>query len=130
MAITAAGAGDVIVISQIAPVEVLSGVMRRTREGLLSERTAREARLIIDRHASQEYEVVALTDDVVRRAEDLLERHTLRASDAIQLASALQSSDRLDIVASGALAFVSADTRLLAAAEREGLMTVDPSTHG
>lgn len=104
--------------------------MRRTREGLLSERTAREARLIIDRHASQEYEVVALTDDVVRRAEDLLERHTLRASDAIQLASALQSSDRLDIVASGALAFVSADTRLLAAAEREGLMTVDPSTHG
>lgn len=104
--------------------------MRRTREGLLSERTAREAHLIIDRHASQEYEVVALTDDVVRRAEDLLERHTLRASDAIQLASALQSSDRLDIVASGALAFVSADTRLLAAAEREGLMTVDPSTHG
>lgn len=73
---------------------------------------------------------MALTDDVVRRAEDLLERHTLRASDAIQLASALQSSDRLDIVASGALAFVSADTRLLAAAEREGLMTVDPSTHG
>ena len=129
LAVTAAGARDIIVIAQIAPVEVLSGVMRRAREGLLGERTAREARLLIDRHANREYEVVALTDDVIRRAEDLLERHALRASDAIQLASALQSSDRLGTTTSGALQFVSSDARLLAAAEREGVTTVDPSAY-
>jgi hypothetical protein len=49
----------------------------------------------------------------------------LRASDAIQLASALESSQRLDGVA---LEFVSADTRLILAAAREGLTTIDPNT--
>jgi uncharacterized protein len=79
VAITAPESGHIIIVAQIAPVEVLSGVMRRTREGVLSERTARDARLLIDQHANREYQVIALTDDVVRRSEDLLERHALRA---------------------------------------------------
>lgn len=128
VAITAPESGHVIVVAQIAPVEVLSGVMRRTREGLLSERTAREARLLIDKHANREYQVITLTDDVVRRAENLLERHALRASDAIQLASALEANERLVMDAHGGLQFVSADVRLLAVAVSEGLATVDPNS--
>jgi predicted nucleic acid-binding protein len=128
LAITAPEAEHVVVVAQIAPVEVLSGVMRRAREGLLGERATRDARLLIDRHARLAYQVIALTDDVIRRAEDLLERHALRASDAIQLASALEASERLDMGAPGGLQFVSADVRLLAAAAREGLTTIDPNT--
>jgi predicted nucleic acid-binding protein len=66
-----------------------------------------------------------MTDHVIRSAEDVLERHALRASDAIQLASALGSSERLT---EGSLEFVSADFRLLAAAASEGLTTIDPNT--
>jgi predicted nucleic acid-binding protein len=128
LAITAPEAVHVVVVAQIAPVEVLSGVMRRTREGLLGERATRDARLLIDRHAHLEYQVIALTDDVIRRAEDLLERHPLRASDPIQLASALEASERLAMGAPGGLQFVSADVRLLAAAARESLTTIDPNT--
>ena len=98
--------------------------MRRAREGLLTERSARDLRLLIDRDASRQFRVIATTDDIIRRAEDLLERHALRASDAIQLASALESSGSLDGVA---FEFVSSDTGLLAAAAAEGLTTVDPN---
>ncbi len=91
------------------------------------ERTVRDTRLLIDLHASREYRVVGLTDEVVRRAEDLLERHALRASDAIQLASALEASERLVMDAPDGLQFVSADVRLLAATAGEGLATIDPN---
>jgi predicted nucleic acid-binding protein len=100
--------------------------MRRAREGLIKERTAHELRLIIDRDFSRRLRVIAMTDDVVRRAEDLLERHVLRASDAIQLASALESTERLDGLS---LEFVSSDARLLAAAAGEGLPTIDPNAY-
>ena len=78
-AITAPDSGHGIVVAQIAPIEIVSGIMRRAREGSISERTGRDTRLLIDLHARREYRVVALTDEVVRRAEDLLERHALRA---------------------------------------------------
>ena len=125
---TAAEEGHVIVIAQIAPIEIVSGIVRRVREGSFREQTVRDMRLLIDLHTSREYRVVALTDDVVRRAEDLLERHTLRASDAIQLASAIESQARFSRDPSSRFEFVSADTRLLAAAASEGLTTSDPNS--
>lgn len=125
--ITAAEAEHLIVVAQIAPVEIVSAVTRRAREGVLKARTARAARLLIDRHARQQYQVIALTENVVRLAEDLLERHALRASDAIQLASALEGGDRLAFGADGRLEFVCGDARLLAAAASEGLAAIDPN---
>jgi predicted nucleic acid-binding protein len=76
-------------VAQIAQVEICSSVMRRAREGTLSQQEARLTRLFIDFDMAREYRVIALTGDVVALAEDLRERHALRASDAIQLASAL-----------------------------------------
>jgi uncharacterized protein len=91
-AITAPDAGHGIVVAQIAPIEIVSGIVRRARDGSFLDRTVHDTRLLIDLHASREYRVVALTDEVVRRAEDLLEHRSLRASDAVQLASALEAS--------------------------------------
>ncbi len=54
---------------------------------------------------------------------------TLRAYAAIQLASALESNDRLLADALPPLTFVSADQRLLTAASAEGLATEDPNLH-
>jgi predicted nucleic acid-binding protein len=126
--ITSARDENTILISSITPVEIVSGVMRRRREGLVTVRIARSLRLLIDRHASREYDVVGLTEQVVKRAQDLLEHHPLRAFDAIQLASALQSNERLLDAQLSPVTFVSADTRLLFTAEDEGLTTVDPNT--
>ena len=75
--ITSQRTNNVIFIAHITPVEIVSGTMRRKREGSISTRTAHAVRLLVDRHASREYKVIGLTDLVVQRAEDLLENHML-----------------------------------------------------
>jgi predicted nucleic acid-binding protein len=103
--------------------------MRRKREGTITARTARATRLLVDRHCSREYRVLGLTARIAQRAEDLLEKHPLRAYDSIQLASALESNYRLIGAGLPPLIFVSADNRLLAIAIAEGLTTEDPNAH-
>ena len=94
--ITGMGSANIISIAQITSVEVVSGIMRRLREGKISAQTAHIARTAMDgRVSSQSYTVVYLTTAVVQNAEDLLERHPLRAYDAVQLASALEANARL-----------------------------------
>ncbi|MGH2350915.1 MAG: type II toxin-antitoxin system VapC family toxin [Chloroflexota bacterium] len=127
--ITMRSAGNTIIIAQITQVEVPSGASRRKRDGSISARTAHAVRLLIDRHASREYMVVGLTGQIVQRAEDLLEAHSLRAYDSVQLASALESNARLVAAGLSPLIFVSADTRLLAVAAAERLATEDPNAH-
>ena len=120
---------NVILVAQITRVEIVSGASRRKRSGQISEHAARAVRLMIDRHANREYKIAGLTEQTIRRAEDLLEKHTLRAYDAVQLASALDSNDRLVAAGLPALVFVSADRRLLNAAASEGLSVEDPNNH-
>jgi hypothetical protein len=55
--------------------------------------------------------------------------HPLRTYDAVQLASALESTTRLVAAGLLPLRFVSADARLLVAAATEGLMTEEPQAH-
>jgi predicted nucleic acid-binding protein len=128
-AIAAPAAGRSILIAQLTPVEVVSGTWRRVREGTIAPRTARAIRLLVDRHAQRDYLVIGLAAQIVQRAENLLEQHALRAYDAIQLASALESNARL--VAGGLvpLTYVAADQRLLTAASAEGLAIDDPMAH-
>jgi hypothetical protein len=122
-------AGNVIMIAHITLAEVVSGVMRRKRDGTIAPRTAHAVRLLVDRHASREYRVVGLTGQIIQRAEDLLELYPLRAYDSIQLASALESNARLVAAGLPAITFVSADMRLLTVAIAEGLTTDDPNAH-
>jgi len=116
-------------IAQVTPAEVVSGVARRRREGSIPPRTAHAIRLLVDRHTRREYTVIALRAQVLRHTEDLLETHALRAYDAVQLASALESNNRMVAAGLVALVFVSADKRLLDVAITEGLETEDPVAH-
>ncbi len=127
--ITSQRTGNTVIIAHITPIEIVSGTMRRKRDGSISARTARAVRLLVDRHTRREYKVIGLTDLVAQHAEDLLERHVLRAYDAVQLASALVSSHRLAAAGLSPLIFVAADQRLLATAVAEGLTTDDPNGH-
>lgn len=127
--IVAPGAGHTIFIAHITPAEVVSALMRRKREGNLDQRTAHAARVYIDRHALREYQIIRLSDAIVKRAEDVLEQHALRSADAIQLASVLEVNSLLSTAGLLPLTFVGSDDRLLSAANMEGLVTNNPKQH-
>jgi predicted nucleic acid-binding protein len=59
----------------------------------------------------------------------LVTRHPLRAYDAVQLASALRVQSELVRTRAPALTFLSADDRLVAIAQAEGLLTDNPNRH-
>jgi predicted nucleic acid-binding protein len=129
LALTARRARNTIFIAQITPVEVISGVARQHRTGQLPAAGVQRARRLFDRHIWHEYKIVALTDAIVAHAKDLVGVYPLRAYDAVQLASASEANARLLAARSPPLTFVSADTRLLAAAAAEGLATEDPNAY-
>ena len=59
----------------------------------------------------------------------MLTTHTLRAYDAVQLASALVANRQIIQAGLPSPIFVSADKRLLNAAQVEGLQIDDPNSH-
>jgi predicted nucleic acid-binding protein len=123
-ALTVAGTGNTILVARITEIELVSAVMRRKRDGQISPGTARALKLLLNRHINREYKVIGLTLSVVQKAANLL-----RAYDVVQLASALESNNRLVSVGLSPLVFVSADQRLLTAAVNEKLTVDDPNSH-
>jgi hypothetical protein len=118
-----------IIIAQITPIEVVSGISRRKREGAISPPHAMAVRQLMKRHLRDDYLTLALTESVASRARDLLEQHSLRAYDAVQLAAAIEGNTRLVAGGLPSLIFVSADRRLLNVAGEESLTIEDPEQH-
>jgi len=102
--------------SRLSEVEVASAVARRAREGAFSMAERDRALAALERDLTAMF-VVELTPDITARARALLQRHALRAGDAIQLASCLYLQEQID----EAVRFVAFDGRLIDAARREGL---------
>jgi uncharacterized protein len=96
------------------------------REQQVTPRTALAIQAFINRHVEREYIVVNLSKSIVQAAQNLLLKHPLRAYDAVQLASGLDSNRRLLAANQPPLIFVCADTRLLTVATSEGLQTHNP----
>ena len=122
-------AGNVITTARISMTEVYSALNRRIREATLD--VADYVLIVADFDAlcATQYTLVELTPLIVERARLLLERHPLRAYDAVHLASALTANDALAAASLPALTFLSADHRLLNAAHAEGLATDNPNAH-
>jgi predicted nucleic acid-binding protein len=97
------------------PVEIVSALSRREREGLL---TAEEVAAALDavRALAQGWHEIVPSEAVRRTAERLLRTHPLRAADSLQLAAALIAADHDP----GSLELVCMDERLKSAARREG----------
>ena len=108
--------GDVAATSRLSHVEIVSALMRRTREGLLSEARRESALAMLDDDLSAML-IVELSPQVITRANALLRRHALRAGDAIQLASCLHLQSELK----EQMTLVAFDDRLTAAARAEKL---------
>lgn len=109
-----------IVAGWATSVEMASAIARREREGRISADEADAALKAAKRLAASWHEVVP--SDVVRRtAERLLRVHSLRAADSLQLAAALAAANHDPAT----LEMVCFDSRLTAAARREGFTVVD-----
>ena len=102
----------------IACTETFSALRRRVRESALKESQYEDVvrRFLRDWPS---YIRVTLDEHILERSHFLLERYPLRARDAIHLASAIELQSNLDEPS----VLISADTRLLNAAEAASLET-------
>lgn len=109
-------ADPVMVVWWGTPVELVSALSRRERDGTLPTAVASAAVERV-RRLERSWHQVAPTDVLRQRAQRLLRVHPLPAADSLQLAAALSVAG--DDPAS--VSFVTLDQRLLDAAQREGL---------
>lgn len=110
-----ARADEDIVIWWASPVECVSAVARRRREGTLSSEAETQSLEVLAALFSECSEVQP-SELVRQRAQRLLRAHSLRAADAFQLAAALIWADE----SPAGLEFVCLDQNLREAASREG----------
>ncbi len=102
---------DKMVVSFICLPELISTLNRLIREGKLAEHDYQEVRTTIFKELG-EMEICQLSSESLCHTIDALEKHPLRAMDAIHLGCACTVEPDL---------FVSADNRQLEAAEKLGL---------
>ena len=94
--------------------EIISALCRRRRERFITKAQYEASKAALESDLA-DTTVIQIIDDVVLQTLHLLEAHPLRASDAIQVASALVwAADK----------FVSADARQCAAAKASGLSVI------
>ena len=113
-----------IIILDITPLEARSALRRRQREGDISEADVHGILEQIEADVSSSFLVQPSTSAVIEDGARLIDRHALRAYDALQLAGCLVIREQIP----GPLTFVCADARLCAAAIREGLAVLDPTS--
>jgi predicted nucleic acid-binding protein len=116
---------QVIVISELTPVEMFSLLARRQREGYISPQDAAAFRADFLVHFEKQYLVVNLESSILLQARSLVTNYKLRTLDAIQLASAIHASNILG----EPLTFLSGDIDLLNAASSEGFAVDNPNVH-
>lgn len=104
-----------VATARISYAEARAAFARHQREGNITRPILRSMVRDLDRDWGT-YNVVEVTEPLVRHAGALAERHALRGYDAVQLAAALTLRR-----VSRAIEFATFDERLEAAAAREGL---------
>src|SRR5688572_18206761 len=126
-ALTRPSAGNTIVTALVSGPEIVAALARQVRTGSMTLRDATAAIAAFRNQFQTEFEVAEISNEVIMRAMDLAERHGLRGYDAVQLACALVTRDRLAARGLPTITFVSADSALNAAAAAEGLAVENPN---
>jgi len=126
LAMTARSAENRLAMLALTQVEFRSAIRRRERAGEIPSTIAVQLLDAFTRHLETRFITQPISDFVLDLASSLIDRHALRAFDAIQLAgcAALKNATGSEIPI-----FVCADQALIAAAQQEGMPTLDP-IHG
>jgi predicted nucleic acid-binding protein len=127
--ITASQTANIILVSRITQVEVLSALARLQRDGKIDRAAiVKTIHLFHDDWASQ-YQIVELDQTITEQAGQLVQTYPLRAYDSIQLASALSLYPFFATIDPHIFTFVAADDRLLTVAKTEGMPVENPNHH-
>lgn len=87
--------GNTIIISRLSISEIFSAFNRRCRELSLSQTDYQKVAQDFEDFCETEYQIIEITEEITKKSRELLENHALRASDSIQLASALLTNENL-----------------------------------
>jgi hypothetical protein len=117
-------------IAAITPVEIVAAITRRARGETMTHADAVAACTQFRTDLQTSYQVVELTDALLKQAMSLAETEALRGYDAVQLAAALAVNALCVQSELPPLVFVSADDELNAVAAGRGLAVENPNTHG
>jgi uncharacterized protein len=128
-AVVAQQSGQMIYTSVLTQPEIVSALQRRVREGTLEAHQAQHLTQQVLEHMTQSYALAAITPPVIAQACALLQRHALRAYDALHLACALAVREAIEGQQLSVPMFVAADDALLAAAAAEGFPVDNPLQH-
>jgi uncharacterized protein len=101
--IMAPAAGNLLHVSRLTGVEVVSALARRARARSLSAAHAAAAKARFQADFTTRFHIVGITVALVKQAMALAEAHGLRGYDAVQLAAALQAQGRYFAMLSGPL---------------------------
>jgi uncharacterized protein len=110
-------------ISAGTPLEVYAALRGREREGGLAAQDSEAARNILRVEAARMVQQ-PLNPAVLEAARQVLDRHELRSSEALQLGAAVVAREMFQGME---VVFVSADQRLLEAAKEEHFETLNPA---
>ncbi len=111
-----------VAVWMLTRVELLSALARRRRVASSAAAPIAQAKRDVLELWARWFEVTAV-ERVRTLAERIVERHPVRAADALQIAAALVAGDGIQ----GGLEFVTLDARQADAAEREGLRVLGPA---
>ena len=111
-----------IVILVLTPLEARSAIRRRQREGDIATADVDRVLRQIEDDCSTLFLTQPLSSPVMEEAARVIDRHPLRAYDALQLAGCLVVREAMP----EPVTFVCADARLCEAAADEGLTTLNP----
>ncbi len=117
------------VASHLMIAELTSAFNRRVREGGLSPQEYARLKAVFQNDCLADYQIVSVNRAVVDLSCRLMERHPLRALDAIHLATGLSVHQFLTERDFAGLTFLSADDRMLTAASAEGMGVENPNLH-
>ena len=121
---------NILLISRLTYVEISSAIARRKRESTLTPEQAAQLKLIFQDHCKTQYQIVELNLHMTDLASTLCDRQSLRAYDAVQLSPALTVQPIIIQQQSNTtFTFLSADNKLIHAAQRENLMADNPNQH-
>lgn len=118
-----------LITSRLTIAEVRSALARRRREMNIDAQTHVDAVAAFIEDCANRYGFVELDSPVLELAGELLDRHPLRANDAVQLASAMLIDRALQDAGISPLTFLCVDERLISVAKVEGLSTDNPNQH-
>ncbi len=127
--IVSAAPTPLLFTSRLTIVEVRSVLARRRRESSITKKNHIDALAAFVEDSLTQYRFIELDTPIIDLAGELLDRHPLRAYDAVQLASALRINQVLGTANLSVPTFLSADNHLLVAAQAEDLPTDNPNQH-